>query len=61
MREVLACIPDETAVPLSEVGHSADVSGGNMAEAGQSTDCRLGRVNNVQVVGVYIQGCCGAS
>ncbi|HZC89642.1 MAG TPA: hypothetical protein VE400_03040 [Mycobacterium sp.] len=24
MREVLACIPDETAVPLSEVGHSAE-------------------------------------
>ena len=35
MAEVLACIPDETAVLLSEVGHSADVSAGNMAEAGQ--------------------------
>jgi hypothetical protein len=35
MAEVLAGIPDETAVPVSEVGQSADVSGGNMAEAGQ--------------------------
>jgi hypothetical protein len=35
MAEVSAGIPDEIAVPLSEVGHSADVSAGNMAEAGQ--------------------------
>ncbi|EFG75193.1 hypothetical protein HMPREF0591_4871 [Mycobacterium parascrofulaceum ATCC BAA-614] len=32
MADVLAAIPDETAVPLSEMGHSADTGAGNLAE-----------------------------
>jgi hypothetical protein len=35
MAEVLAAVPNETAVPLSEVGHSADVNTGDLADAAE--------------------------
>jgi hypothetical protein len=33
MAEVLASVPDETAVPLTEIGHSAASEGGDIADA----------------------------
>ena len=35
MAEVLAAVPNETAVPLTEVGHSADMTGSDHADAGR--------------------------
>lgn len=35
MADVLAAVPNETAVPMTEVGHSADTSGDDLAEAGR--------------------------
>jgi hypothetical protein len=35
MADVLAGVPDGTAIPLSEVGHSADTSSGDLADAAQ--------------------------
>jgi hypothetical protein len=35
MEQVLAAVPNETAVPMSEVGHSADGGTGDLADAGE--------------------------
>ncbi|WP_318263132.1 hypothetical protein [Mycolicibacterium goodii] len=34
MADVLAAVPAETAVPMSEVGHAADTANGDRAESG---------------------------
>jgi hypothetical protein len=33
MADVLAAVPNETAIPMSELGHSADTNSGDLAEA----------------------------
>jgi len=35
MADVLAAVPNETAVPMTEVGHSADAGTDDLAEAGR--------------------------
>jgi hypothetical protein len=35
MLEVLASVPNETAVPLTEIGHSIDASAEDLAESGR--------------------------
>jgi hypothetical protein len=35
MAEVLASVPNETALPLTEIGHSVEASADDHAEAGR--------------------------
>jgi hypothetical protein len=35
MADVLAAVPDETAVPLKEIGHATDVDAEDLAEAAE--------------------------